>query len=112
MDLVAALQALLPGATVLAPGEASSSYEKDESGLLPHGLAAVVLARSVADVQAVLGYSRAHKVPVVPRGAGSGKSGGAIPERGGIVLSLEKMDRILEVSAADGVAVVEPGVVL
>lgn len=111
-DLVAALSALLPGATVLPEGERSLAYAKDESGtgLFPPN--AVVLARSAADVQAVLGYSRAHRVPVVPRGGGSGKSGGALAERGGIVLSLEKMNRIVEISAADGVAVVEPGVVL
>src|SRR5207253_535670 len=52
------------------------------------------------------------KMPVVPRGAGSGKSGGALAERGGIVLSLEKLDRIVEVSRADMVCVVEPGVIL
>jgi len=61
---------------------------------------------------AVLRYSREKRLPVVPRGAGTGKSGGALAERGGIVLSLEKMDRIVEVSRADMVCVVQPGVVL
>jgi glycolate oxidase len=63
-------------------------------------------------VQAVLAYSRRKRIPVVPRGAGSGKSGGALADRGGIVLSLEKLDRIVEVSRADMVCVVEPGVIL
>jgi glycolate oxidase len=110
--LVRELSLLLPGATVLPAGERSEGYEHDESGLPGRALQAVVLARSTEEVQAVLRYAREKRVPVVPRGAGSGKSGGAIPERGGIVLSLEKMDRILEISHADMVAVVEPGVVL
>ncbi|GAC1553741.1 MAG: FAD-linked oxidase C-terminal domain-containing protein [Myxococcales bacterium] len=110
--LVRELSALLPGATVLPAGERAAGYGHDESGLPPCAPQAVVLARSAAEVQAVLRYAREKRLPVVPRGAGSGKSGGAIPERGGIVLSLEKMDRILEISHADMVAVVEPGVVL
>src|SRR5438552_4152435 len=73
---------------------------------------AAVQARDATDVQKVLAFSRARKIPVVPRGAGSGKSGGALAERGGIVLSLEKLDRIVEVSRADMVCVVEPGVIL
>ena len=96
---------------VTAPPE--EKFERDESGLGRYPLSAVVLARSTDQVQAVLRYSREHRVPVVPRGAGSGKSGGALAAKSeSIVLSLEKMDRILEISVADGVCVVEPGVVL
>ena len=87
-------------------------YERDESGCGTYPPNAAVQARDAREVQKVLQYSRQHKVPVVPRGAGSGKSGGALAERGGIVLSLEKMDRIVEVSRADMVCVVEPGVIL
>jgi glycolate oxidase len=87
-------------------------YARDESGCGEYPPQAAVQARVAADVQKVLAYSRAHRVPVVPRGAGSGKSGGALAERGGIVLSLEKLDRIVEVSRADMVCVVEPGVIL
>jgi glycolate oxidase len=96
----------------LPSGERAAAYEHDESGLGSYPPQAVVLARSPEEVQKVLRYAREHKLPVVPRGAGSGKSGGALAERGGIVLSLEKMDRILEVSRADMVCVVQPGVVL
>ncbi len=111
-DLIAALQRELPGAQVIAPGERAAAYEKDESGLGRFPPQAVVIARDVADVQAVMRFSRAHRIPVVPRGGGSGKSGGALAIAGGIVLSLEKLNRILEVSREDMVAVVEPGVVL
>jgi len=112
-DLIASLQRELPaGAQVIAPGERAANYEKDESGLGRFLPQAVVVARDVAEVQSVMRFSQAHQVPVVPRGAGSGKSGGALASSGGIVLSLEKLNRILEVSRADMVAVVEPGVIL
>ena len=110
--LASDLRNLLPGATVIEPGERSAAYERDESGLGNYPVHAVVLARSAADVQAVMKYSRQQKLPVVPRGGGSGKSGGALAAKGGIVLSREKRDRIVEIHKADSVVVVEPGVVL
>ncbi|MGZ6143648.1 MAG: FAD-binding oxidoreductase [Myxococcales bacterium] len=91
---------------------ANEQYEKDESGCGVFPPSAAVQARSVAEVQAVLRYSREHRIPVIPWGRGSGKSGAALAEHGGIILSLEKMDRILEVSRADMVCVTEPGVIL
>lgn len=112
-DLVPALLAALPpGAKVIPAGEGTTSYDKDESGLGRFPPQAVVVARDVADIQATLRFSQAHQVPVVPRGGGSGKSGGALAEQGGIVLSTEKLNRILEIHPADGVAVVEVGVIL
>jgi glycolate oxidase len=87
-------------------------YSRDESGCGEYPPQAAVQARDAADVQKVLSFARARRMPVVPRGAGSGKSGGALADRGGIVLSLEKLDRILEISPEDMVCVVEPGVIL
>lgn len=52
-----------------------------------------------------------HSIPVTPRGAGSGVTGGAVPDAGGLVLSMEKMNRIIEIDADNMVAVVEPGVI-
>ncbi len=69
---------------------------------------AVVRARDAADVQATVRWAAAHGVPVVPRGAGSGLSGGSSAVDGGIVLSLERM-RAIEIDVATRVAVVEPG---
>lgn len=71
---------------------------------------AVVLARSRETVSKVLRYASRQQIPVTPRGAGYGYVGGCVPIRGGLVLSLEKMNRILEINPADFVAVVEPGV--
>jgi glycolate dehydrogenase FAD-linked subunit len=70
--------------------------------------AAVVRARDAAEVQQTVRWAAAHGVPVVPRGAGSGLSGGSSAIDGGIVLSLERM-RAIEIDVATRVAVVEPG---
>jgi glycolate oxidase len=72
---------------------------------------AVVTARSIADVQATMRIANEHGIPVVPRGAGTGLAGGAIARSGEIVLSTLAMNRILEVSTADELAVVEPGII-
>jgi glycolate oxidase len=71
----------------------------------------VVFARTVADVQGVLRLCAKHGIAVVPRGAGTGVSGGAHASRNSIVLSLERMNRILDLNADDETAVVEPGVI-
>lgn len=97
-------------ATSTAP-EALQAYSADakEAGAteLP---AAVLFPETVAHVQHIMRAAHAARVPVVPRGAGTGVAGGANAVEGGLVLSLERMDRILEVDPDDQVAVVEPGV--
>jgi glycolate oxidase len=72
---------------------------------------AVVKPDSAAQVSAVLRLANRERVPVTPRGAGTGLSGGAVPIRGGIVLSLERMNRILEIDRENMTVTVEPGVV-
>ncbi len=72
----------------------------------------VVLAKERDDVVKTMRFAHAHDIPVTTRGAGVGYVGGAVPVRGGIVLSVRGMDRIVEINTADGVAVVEPGVIL
>nr|WP_165070050.1 FAD-linked oxidase C-terminal domain-containing protein [Marisediminicola senii] len=71
----------------------------------------VVTARSIDDVQRTLRIAHRHRVPVVTRGAGTGLAGGSIASEGEIVLSTVAMDRILEISVADELAVVEPGII-
>jgi glycolate oxidase subunit GlcD len=72
---------------------------------------AVVFARSTASVAGVMKIAAREKIPVTTRGAGYGYVGGCVPVRGGIALSMERMNRIKEVNAEDFVAVVEPGVI-
>ena len=71
----------------------------------------VVLAHSTEDVIAVMKYAHSHTIPVYTRGAGVGYVGGCVPVEGGIALSVAAMDKILEISPKDGVAVVQPGVI-
>ncbi len=71
---------------------------------------AVIMARSVEQVQAVLRIAHEHGIAVVPRGAGTGLTGGAMASAGELVLSTASMTRVLEIDEADQVAVVEPGI--
>ena len=71
----------------------------------------VVLPRTTAEVSAIARVANTHGVPVVGRGAGTGLSGGAIPQHGGIMVGFARMNRILELDYANERAVVEPGVV-
>jgi glycolate oxidase len=72
---------------------------------------AVALPRSTRSVAAILRFALRHGIPVTARGAGHGYVGGCVPSRGGIVLSLARMDRVREINALDFVAVVQPGVI-
>jgi glycolate oxidase len=72
---------------------------------------AVLFPRHAEDVAALLKFANPRKIPVTARGAGRGYVGGCVPRRGGIVVSFAKMNRVLEINRADGVAVVQPGVI-
>jgi glycolate oxidase len=72
---------------------------------------AVVRPQNILHVQEVVKYANSKKIPIVPRGAATGMSGQAVPIKGGIVLDLKQMNRILEIKAEDTLCKVEPGVV-
>src|SRR5580698_225756 len=72
---------------------------------------AVVFARSTSDVSKLLKFASKRKISVTARGAGFGYVGGCVPARKGIALSLMRMNRIKEISFADAIAIVEPGVI-
>lgn len=76
-----------------------------------HPPEAVVRVKDAAQISEVMKACTAHGIPVVPRGAGSGLTGGALPVAGGVVLDMVGMNRILEIRTDDQVAVVQPGVV-
>lgn len=87
-------------------------YTCDASRAEPSGEpVGLVLAESTADVSAALAWANAGGVPVSIRGAGTGLVGGAVAYPGGLILSLERMNRIIEISADDRLAVIQPGVV-
>ena len=92
--------------------DALESYASDEAGIMFRSMPdAVVKAENTEQAAAVMKVASKYRIPVTPRGAGSGLAGAAVPLSGGIVLSLEKMNRILEIDPVNRVAVVEPGVV-
>ncbi|BDM66957.1 FAD-linked oxidase [Streptomyces nigrescens] len=112
MDLIGHLRAGLPADALLTDPDVTGSYARDMANFCASGKpAVVVLPRTVEQVQHVMRTATALGVPVVPQGARTGVSGAANATDGCIVLSLVKMDRILEINPADRLAVVEPGVI-
>lgn len=109
--LHAELQGLL-GEAVRTDPVALQEARADRSGRVSGAVPlAVVEARSIDDVRRALRFATEHRVPVVPRGAGTGLAGGAVAGAGELVLSTRGMTRILEVSRDDQLAVVEPGII-
>jgi glycolate oxidase len=104
-----ALEKLLPGQIKLAP-TTLREYSGDK-WFASHQPDAVALPRSTQSVSTIVRFANRHGIPVTARGAGHGYVGGCVPLRGGIVLSLERMNRIKEINAGDFVVVVEPNVV-
>jgi glycolate oxidase len=105
-----ALQSRL-GEALRTDAEALDAARADRSGhVAPAPPLAVVEATTIEQVQATMRYASERRIPVVPRGAGTGLAGAAIGGAGEIVLSTRHMARILEVSVDDELAVVEPGV--
>ena len=103
---------LLPG-RVFAGEEISTDYDHDEMTEYGHFMPEAVLqALNTEDVSAVLKYCNERRIAVTPRGAGTGLCGGCVAIHGGVVLSTEKMKRVLEVDTKNMTATVEPGVLL
>jgi glycolate oxidase len=96
---------------VVTDPDVADAYTRDRTFLEPGKPLAIVLAETRDDVVTVLKWATAHRVPVVPRGAGTGLAGGATAIEGGVVLALHRMTAIRELSPADEIAVVEPGVI-
>ena len=109
-DLSTGLAALLGSAHVRTDDASRLAYGTDA---LKRGTAAdvVVMPGTTAEVAAIVKFCAAHRVPIVPRGGGTGYTGGAVPTHGGVVMSLERMNRILEIDEANLIAIVEPNVI-
>jgi glycolate oxidase len=106
------LAAAVPGLAVLSEPEATEPYRHDETRFVPAGRPmAVVFPTSTAEVSAVVRLAARHGVPLVPRGAGTGLSGGAMAVDDAISVVLTRMDRILEISPDDLLVVTQPGVI-
>ena len=108
--LLAQLKGLLPPDEVSFNPAVLQEHAGDK-WFAAHQPDVVVRPRSTRSVATLLRFANRHRIPVTPRGAGHGYVGGCVPARGGIVLSLARMNRIKEINAADFVAVVQPGVI-
>jgi glycolate oxidase len=103
-------------ASLLTPGEVVSGQEAlicygGDSTRLTGTADAVVRPGTAESIRLVMEYAAKEKIPITPRGAGTGLSGGCVPVNGGIVVSTERLNKIIEIDPVDLVAVVEPGVI-
>ena len=105
------LRGILGDGNLLTPQDDLDTYAHDEVAELWHLPEAVARVQSTEQVSEILKLAQEKRFPVTPRGAGQGLSGGAVPVFGGLVLSLEKMDRILEIDEENLMVSVEPGMI-
>ena len=109
-ELVAGLRQILPERAVIQDKISLKPYETDGLSAYRQTPLAVVLPETEAQVVAVMKFCGAHGVRVIPRGAGTSLSGGALPMADAVVVGMMRMNRILEINYADRYAVVQPGV--
>jgi glycolate oxidase len=109
MELASQLRDLL-GNDIVADDPETLAAHSGDKWFAAHPPEVVVFARSTDDVSKLLQFASREKIPVTPRGGGFGYVGGCVPARGGIALSLVRMNRIKEINFTDAVAIVEPGV--
>ena len=110
-DVIERLADVVPAERLLAGAAISEDYTHDEClTVAPVVPSVVVRPESTAEVAEVLRFADAERIPVTARGAGTGLSGSAIPGAESIVVSFERMDKVLEIDTENHVAVVQPGV--
>ena len=109
-EIVAAMRRIVPGEGVIDEIEALRPYESDALTAYAQIPLLVVLPETVEQVASVLRWCHANRVKIVPRGAGTSLSGGALPLADGILLGMAKFNRVLDIDYADRVAMVQPGV--
>jgi len=110
MDLYLELSALL-GAGIVSKDQTRLEANSRDKWFASHLPDVVVEPKSAEQISRLLRFANERKIPVTARGAGYGYVGGCVPQNGGIALALIGMNRIKEIAVADGVAVVEPGVI-
>ena len=113
MDHLSGLRTVLgDNASLISDPEITATYSKDQAPFAAHQPAALVLlAKSTEEVSRAVAYANSHNIPVVARGAGSGLSGGANATSSSLVISLEKMNSIIDIDETNMIARVQAGVV-
>src|SRR5579862_1589605 len=109
-EIALALRRILPAESVIEDSDARRAYESDGLTAYRQPPLVVALPSTTAEVAAILAYCHENRLKVVPRGAGTSLSGGALPLADGVLLSMAKFNRVLDVDIANRAAVVQPGV--
>ncbi len=112
-DIGGLLAEIVGDSNVMTGDQIKEDYGHDEAlGLAPVLPCAVALPADTSEVAAIVALASTHRIPLTARGSGTGLSGACIPVEGGVVVSFERMNRILEVDLDNHMAVVQPGVTL
>ncbi len=106
------LRQYLKGNQFLDDPNALESYSLDETGVYKSLPCAVVFPESTAEVSSILTYCNDNKIPVTPRGAGTGLAANSVPEEGGLLMILSRMDKILDIDSSNGIVTVQPGCIV
>jgi glycolate oxidase len=110
-ELIQELKNICGKANVFFDEESLNHYGHDETEKLLFLPDVVVKPASAEEISSILKYCNEHLIPVTPRGAGTGLSGGAIPHKGGVVISTEKLNKIIEIDERNLQVTTEPGVI-
>ncbi len=109
--VIEAICSRLPSLRILTDRSAMEGFRRDETEFIEAGWPlAVVFPETTDDVAAIVGIAASHGIAIVPRGAGTGMSGGAVAIDGALTMVMTRMNRIVEVDRANRVAIVQPGV--
>ena len=108
---ISSLKAIIGEQYVLTDRESMQNYGHDETEHLLYLPEVVIRPRTAEEISAVMKLCNAHRIPVTPRGAGTGLSGGALPHLGGVLLSTERMNSILQIDERNLQVTTEPGVI-
>ena len=108
--LVSSLQLLLPASSIIISTESQRPFECDGLAVYQQLPLVTVIPETVDQVQAILRLCHLHRVPLVPRGAGTGLCAGAMPHAEGVLLVMSKLDKILHINQNTATATVQPGV--
>ncbi|HEY9002637.1 MAG TPA: FAD-linked oxidase C-terminal domain-containing protein [Mucilaginibacter sp.] len=110
-ELLSAIKAIVGDDAVITQHDGMEKYSHDETEDLTYYPEVVVKSKSAEEISALMKLCNKHLIPVTPRGAGTGLSGGALPIKGGVLLSMERFNQILNIDEENLQATVEPGVI-
>ncbi|HNA00353.1 MAG TPA: FAD-linked oxidase C-terminal domain-containing protein [Ferruginibacter sp.] len=111
LDYIASFQRITGEQFVFTDAESLDKYAHDETENLHFLPGVVIKPRTAEEISAIMRICNEHHIPVTPRGAGTGLSGGALPHRGGVLLSMERMNSILGIDERNLQVITEPGVI-